>query len=56
MPAPAIVAMNVPQVTELEARTNYNRGAQRDIKPLYLTQLAKVYQANNLALIWQDEK
>lgn len=56
IPAPAIVAMNVPQVTELEARTKLQSWTPTGYKPLYLTQLAKVYQANNLALIWQDEK
>ncbi|QPB79030.1 L,D-transpeptidase [Proteus sp. GOKU] len=56
MPAPATVVMNIPQVTELEARTKLQSWSPTEYKPLYLTQLAKVYQANNLALIWQDEK
>ena len=56
MPAPATVAMNIPQVTELEARTKLQSWFPTGYKPLYLTQLAKVYQANNVALIWQDEK
>lgn len=56
MPAPATVVMNIPQVTELEARTKLQSWSPTGYKPLYLTQLAKVYQANNLALIWQDEK
>lgn len=56
MPAPATVAMNIPQVTELEARTKLQSWIPTGYKPLYLTQLVKVYQANNLALIWQDEK
>lgn len=56
MPAPATVAMNIPQVTELEVRTKLQSWFPTGYKPLYLTQLAKVYQANNVALIWQDEK
>lgn len=56
MPAPAIVAMNIPQVTELEARTKLQSWIPTGYEPLYLAQLVKVYQANNLALIWQDEK
>ncbi|WP_337233954.1 L,D-transpeptidase [Proteus terrae] len=56
MPAPATVAMNIPQVTELEARTKLQSWFPTGYKPLYLTQLAKVYQVNNVALIWQDEK
>ncbi|QGW02541.1 L,D-transpeptidase [Proteus terrae subsp. cibarius] len=56
MPEPAIVAMNIPQVTELEARTKLQSWIPTGYEPLYLAQLVKVYQANNLALIWQDEK
>ncbi|WP_193014209.1 MULTISPECIES: L,D-transpeptidase [Gammaproteobacteria] len=56
IPTPAIVAMNIPQITELEAKTTLQLWGPKEYKPLYLTQLAKVYQANNLALIWQDEK
>ncbi|MEQ5206484.1 L,D-transpeptidase [Proteus sp. fly-1067] len=50
------VAMNIPQVTELEAKAKLQSWLPIGYKPSYLTQLVKVYQANNLALIWQDEK
>ncbi len=56
MPAPAIVVMNVPQLTELAVRTKLQSWIPTGYKPLSLTQLVKVYQANNLTLIWQDEK
>lgn len=56
MLAPANVAMNIPQVTELEAKAKLQSWLPIGYKPSYLTQLVKVYQANNLVLIWQDEK
>ncbi|KGA59809.1 L,D-transpeptidase [Proteus vulgaris] len=56
MTIPATVVMNIPQVTELEARTKLQSWIPTGYKPFYLTQLVKVYQANNLTLIWQDEK
>lgn len=56
MPAPAIVVMNAPQLTELAVRTKLQSWIPTGYKPLSLTQLVKVYQANNLTLIWQDEK
>lgn len=56
MPAPAIVVMNAPQLTELAVRTKLQSWLPIGYKPSYLTQLVKMYQANNLALIWQDEK
>lgn len=56
MPEPAIVVMNAPQLTELAVRTKLQSWSSTGYKPLYLTQLVKVYQASDLALIWQDEK
>lgn len=56
MPAPAIVVMKVPQLTELAVRTKLQSWSSTGYKPLYLNQLVKVYQASDLALIWQDEK
>lgn len=56
MPAPAIVVMDAPQLTELAVRTKLQSWLPVGYKPSYLTQLVKMYQANNLALIWQDEK
>ncbi|QEZ91719.1 L,D-transpeptidase [Proteus sp. CD3] len=56
MPAPATVVMKAPPLTELAVRTKLQSWSQPGYKPLYLNQLVKVYQANDLALIWQDEK
>ncbi|WIF73503.1 L,D-transpeptidase [Proteus vulgaris] len=56
MLTPTNVAMNIPQVTELETKAKLQSWLPIGYKPSYLTQLVKVYQANNLALIWQDEK
>lgn len=56
MPEPATVVMKVPPLTELAVRTKLQSWSQPGYKPLYLNQLVKVYQANDLALIWQDEK
>ncbi|MEQ4923908.1 L,D-transpeptidase [Proteus hauseri] len=53
---PAVVAIEISLVTEQEARAKLQSWLPQEFKPLYFNQLTKVYQNNNLALIWQDEK
>ena len=48
MPAPAIVVMDAPQLTELSVRTKLQSWLPVGYKPSYLTQLVKMYKR----IIW----
>lgn len=54
--APTAITAETPLISEQEVRAKLQSWIPQEFKPLYFNQLTKVYQSNNLALIWQDEK